>query len=94
MGKFPCALDGTAENFCLSIARRMMKFFAISEDEAVGRINEYWENKKIVGANLVYHREAEDWAKIIYYEESTWYWVEKWMKENTPKSRLYPKRQS
>jgi hypothetical protein len=89
MGKFPYALDGKAENFCLRIARRMMVFFNITEEEAAGRINDYWKKEKIVGINLVYHREGDDWAKLIYYEAGTWYWVDKWMTENTPRPRKY-----
>ena len=91
MGKFPCAIDTQAETFCLRIARRMKTFFEISEDEAIGRVNEFFSNTKIGGpAEIAYHRVAEDWAKLIYYEEGTWYWVDKWMKEHTPKPRPYP----
>ena len=88
--KFSFDADEDGKSFGLQIARAMVDIFDISMAEAVGRINREWKNVRIYGVNQVYRREPEEWAKIIYYEVGTWWWVDKWMAENTPKPKPYP----
>lgn len=87
---FSFELDNRGKSFCLRIARDMMNLFNISMPEAIGRINKQWKGLKIIGENLVYHRGSEEWAKIIYYEDGTFWWVKEWMDENEPKPKPYP----
>lgn len=83
-------VDEEGREFCLNVASEMVKTFGIPMSEAVGRINKHWQGQKIIGTDIVYHRLEEEWAKIIYYEDGTWWWIEKWMAENTPKAKPYP----
>lgn len=82
--------DERAKQFCLKIAKEMTRTFGISMSEAVGRINKEWKTQKIFGDSLVYHRVSEEWAKVIYYENGTYWWVDSWMAEHTPKPKPYP----
>jgi hypothetical protein len=82
--------DERAKSYALRIARTMVRLFYIPFSEAVGRINREWKNKRIIGLNQIYRRDPEEWAKLIYYEDGTYWWVEKWMAEHTPKPKPYP----
>lgn len=75
--------------FCLEIASEMAKIFNISISEAIGRINNQWKGVRIDG--MVYHHNAESWAKTIYYENGAFWWVDEWMAKHTPKPKPYPK---
>jgi len=74
--------------FCLEIANEMVKAFGIPISEAIGRINKQWNSTRIDG--MVYHKTSEAWAKTIYYEDGTFWWVDEWIAEHTPKPKPYP----
>lgn len=79
------------KTLCLRVARDMVRLFDISRAEAIGRINREWKNsEKFLNSNLVFHVDSEEFAKNIYYEDGTWWWVKDWMAENTPKVKPYP----
>lgn len=82
--------DAKGKSYGLRIARTMAILFNIPLSEAIGRINRDWKNVKIFGVNQVYRRSPEEWAKIIYYEPGTYWWVDEWMAEHTPKPKPYP----
>ena len=82
--------DEDAKSYGLRIARTMVRLFNIPLSEAIGRINRDWKDKKIFGPDQIYRRDPEEWAKMIYYESGTFWWVEKWMAQHTLKSKPYP----
>lgn len=82
--------DKRAKQYCLEIAQEMVKLSEIPMSEAIGRINREFKGKRIFGPNQFYIRYPEEWAKLIYYEDGTFWWVEKWMAEHTPKPKPYP----
>lgn len=82
--------DERAKLFCLEIAQEMIRLFEISMSEAIGRINREFKDERIFGPNQIYRRDPEEWAKTIYYEPGTYWWIEKWMAEHTPKPKPYP----
>ena len=82
--------DSRGKSYGLRIARTMVRLFNIRLSEAIGRVNRDWAGVNIFGSDQVYRRDPEEWAKTIYYEDGTWWWVEKWMAENTPKPKPYP----
>lgn len=93
MRKFLFAVDQEAESFWEEVAEKMVILFNISKDEAIGRINEQWKNTIIGGSDhITYHENTEYWAQFIYYENGTYWWLDDWMKANTPKPGRYPKR--
>lgn len=83
-GEFPCAGDSEALAFCCEIAEEMVRVHGISRSEAVARVNRQWSEPDdpsgrvprcwIVGADLVYHDEAANWATGIYFGfEGRWW---------------------
>lgn len=55
----------------------MMSLFHITEEEAVGRINNSFKNQQIVGIyDFVYHELPDFWAKTIYYGSDVFWWIE------------------
>jgi hypothetical protein len=88
--EFSFELDEQGKLFCSKIASDMVRLFNIPTSEAVGRINKQWKTVKIIGPSLLYHQSSDEWAKTIYYEDGTFWWVDEWMAKNTPKSKPYP----
>jgi hypothetical protein len=82
--------DRRAKEYCVEIAKEMVRLFEIPLSEAIGRINREFKNERIFGPDQFYRRDPAEWAKTIYYEVGTWWWVEKWMAEHTPKPKPYP----
>lgn len=83
--------DEKTKLYCLKIAIEMTNIFNISMNEAIGRINNQWKKSKdFIDSGLVFHKNPISWAKTIYYEDGTWWWVEEWMAEHTPKPKPYP----
>lgn len=88
--KFTFDADPDGKSYALKIARTMVRLFDIPLSEAIDRINRDWKEKTIFGPNQIYRRDPEEWAKRIYYEPGTYWWVDEWMTENTPKPKPYP----
>jgi hypothetical protein len=94
-GEFPCAGDMKALAFCREMAGEMVRAFGISHAEAVARVNRQWSEPGpsgrvprvwIVGLDLAYHQEPDDWAGDIYYgKDSRW-----WHPEAHPRPLLPP----
>lgn len=87
MNKFLFITDHDSEEYCVQIVREMVSLFGITEDEALGRLNQAFADQVIVGDDLpFYHEMPTYWAKSIYYEPGV-YW---WLSEQGLKSRPYP----
>lgn len=77
MSVFSFRTDKKSEAFCLRIAQEMRHLFNMSETEAIKRINRQCMGKEWVGPNHVYyHESADEWAKFIYYEGDSYWWME------------------
>lgn len=75
--------------YCLAIALEMVQQFHISEDEAIGRISEFWEGNDITDEDdMIYHESPKDWAAIIYSDDEFWWKVED---KTQLKPRKYPR---
>jgi hypothetical protein len=75
MSRFAFQTDDRSEAFCNEIVDELVKQFAISEQEAVGRVNRKWAKLgRIVEPNYIYHESPGDWAKMIYYGKSSKWW--------------------
>ena len=87
MKKFSFPVDDRGKGFCCAIAYEMVRLFSISEDEAVGRINQAWRNVKLIEAeHPLYHEDEAFWANDIYYgHDSKW-----WKKPEDLKPQPYP----
>jgi hypothetical protein len=85
--EFSFLLDAEGRAFCDEIIATMVGLFGISEQEALGRINNHWKNYALLGKdNIVYHELADFWAKTIYYEDGAYWWLD----SAELKPRLYP----
>jgi hypothetical protein len=86
MIRFAFDTDAKSQQYCEDIVSAMMGFFAITEEEAVGRVNRQWSRLgKMTGEyNWLYHESPEDWAKIIYYGPDTRWWDERVQKVPQP----------
>ncbi len=71
---FSFQADERGKSYALRIARTIVRLFDISLDEAIGRINRQRKDQSIFGPDQIYRRDPEEWAKLIYYEEGTWWW--------------------
>ncbi len=91
MNEISFEADEKTKLYCLRIAEEMSTLFGISMAESIGRINNQWsKSKQFIDSGLVFHEMPGEWAKAIYYEEGTFWWVETWMTEHTPKPKPYP----
>jgi hypothetical protein len=83
--------DEETKSYCLEIANEMTKILKITMSEAIGRINNQWDkNREFISSGLIFHQDIHSWAKTIYYEDGTFWWVEDWVAENTLKPKPYP----
>ena len=70
-------IDREGEEYCIEIALLMVSLFQITEEEAVGRINDHFKYQKIVVSDHpVYHELPDFWAKTIYYGPAVYWWIE------------------
>ncbi len=70
------------------IAREMTSVFGIGLDEATGRIRRSWGGQEFVSkyaAMALWHRDAGEWARQIYYGGQPW-----WRGWPTPEPVPYP----
>ncbi|MEU4250718.1 hypothetical protein AB0F15_25255 [Amycolatopsis sp. NPDC026612] len=81
-GEFLCAGDAEALEFCRGIVEEMVAGLGVTRVEAVARVNRQWSAPHpggrtpriwIVGLAMVYHEDAEFWARVIYYGED-YFW--------------------
>ncbi len=91
MAIFPFKTDKKSEVFCLSIVRKMVVLFGISEHEAIRRISRHWgHEREIVGQDIIYHETADDWAATIYYGHNSYWWIADRASSNLPPLRPLP----
>lgn len=60
------------------IAREMVILFPITMDEAIGRINRFWQGRDItteVEVDMLLHEEPDSWAKTVYYGRNSKWWL-------------------
>lgn len=69
-------VDSDGGRFCEEIVEVMVNHFGITRDEAVERINRHWRGQKILGEDVIYHEDAEYWAKTIFYGKDSLWWLE------------------
>ncbi|WP_138753541.1 hypothetical protein [Paenibacillus sinopodophylli] len=88
-GNFKFKTNLELEIFSLMIAQLMVDQFQISDDEAIGRISQFWEGKDLLGSiDVIYHEDCEYWANQIYYDNEPWWRVED---KTQLRVRKYPK---
>jgi hypothetical protein len=76
-GNFNFKTSLESEIFSLLIAQLMVEQFQISEDEAIGRISQFWEGHDLSSEeHVVYHKTCEYWVNYIYYDDELWWRVE------------------
>lgn len=74
--KFEFITDDKSQEYCESIANVMINLFSITDEEAIGRINRYWNGMELIGKyHVLYHEEEDEWAHIIYYGNESKYWT-------------------
>lgn len=76
MSMFEFRTDNESETYCLDIVREMNRLFAISENEAIGRMNRAWKGIEFIGSDdLIYHEDEKYWANTIYYGKDSYWWM-------------------
>lgn len=76
MNLFKMKTDQESQEYLLNIKSEMVNRFAISEEEAIGRINNYFENMEFIGYKLMlYHEDETYWANTIYYGKDSEWWL-------------------
>ncbi|OKP94998.1 hypothetical protein [Paenibacillus sp. P46E] len=88
MEKFSFVTTDESEKFCEEIILEMIRLFNISDEEAWGRLNEFWKTP-FGEEDIRYHEGDEFWAKTIYYGPN----IRWWKREGDPtlKPVPYPK---
>lgn len=76
MNPFVMEVDQRSTAYLMSIVKTMIQLFSISEEEAYGRINNYWFGQNMLGDQLMlYHEDEEYWSKTIYYGKNSFWWL-------------------
>ena len=73
--RFLFQVDARGRAFCDRIADEMIRRFGISEDEALGRINELWRGVDFEPQDLRYHETEEYWANDVYFGHGSLWWM-------------------
>jgi hypothetical protein len=77
MSRFRFPTDSQSRDYLELIVEAMKELFGISDEEAVGRINRMWGAIEFVGPDdAIYHEGPDYWAKTIYYDESSFWWMD------------------
>ncbi|SDM30485.1 hypothetical protein [Paenibacillus jilunlii] len=80
MKKFRYGTTEEAQEFCEGIMIEMIKLFNISEEEAWGRVNDFWKSPFKEDYDISYHETFNYWANTIYFgKEARW-----WKRESDP----------
>ena len=66
--------DTHADEFRREIAAELVRRFGISEDEAIGRINQQWGH---LGEflSIAYHETTEYWAHHLDFGHDSYWWI-------------------
>jgi hypothetical protein len=69
--------DDESSAFIDEIAATMVALFGIHREEAVGRINQFWNGQSFTGPlDLIYHEDQEFWAKTVCYGADVMWWLD------------------
>ncbi|MBP2114948.1 hypothetical protein [Paenibacillus silagei] len=71
MEKFSLATTKEAQEFCECIVIEMIQLFNISEEEAWGRVNDFWKSPFDEEYDMSYHKTYGFWANTIYFGPET-----------------------
>jgi hypothetical protein len=75
MMKFSFIADQMAQEYCEDIVHEMTELFGITEDGAIGRVNDRWSGLEMIGPDqILYHDSITYWANIIYYGPGKRWW--------------------
>lgn len=86
MKKIRVATTKEAQEFCEGIVMEMIQLFNISEEEAWGRVNDFWKRPFNEDYDIRYHETYNYWANTIYYgKETSW-----WKREGDPTLKPVP----
>ena len=76
--KFEFRTTEEAFDFCKEIAECMIKDFGISQEEAIGRINQAWRNSHFDEEwDIRFHELPETMAYMLYYGPDSQWWKRK-----------------
>ncbi|MFG1605157.1 hypothetical protein [Actinoplanes sp. NPDC049265] len=74
MGLKPRMSD-RARRFVGQVVYQMAARFPITQDEAVGRVNQTWGHIDYIGdTDLIFHQSPDEWARDIYYGPDSRWW--------------------
>ncbi|WP_169091439.1 hypothetical protein [Paenibacillus sp. PL91] len=72
--KFTFKTNQDSQDYVIAIAAFMMKSYKVSNEEAVGRINNFWCGNDFTDENsMLFHETPEFWANEIYLEDEFWW---------------------
>lgn len=72
-------------NYLMLIVEAMIKEFSISNEEAIGRLNNHWSQyESPFDDDLLFDESPKNWAYIMYYGYDSEWW-------NKSKDELVPK---
>lgn len=72
---FSFTMEEKAEAYIRAIIGEMIRLFAISEDEAIGRLNDKWRGLKFTDEDDELFRETPNWwAKNTYFGHDSVWW--------------------
>ncbi|MCR8843757.1 hypothetical protein NQ117_08660 [Paenibacillus sp. SC116] len=88
MDKFKFISRKDSIKICELIVKEMINEFGISEEEAVGRMNELWQNTERgpidKDEDFLNYESSNSWAFIVYYGNNDQWW-------NKSKSQMKPR---
>ncbi|MEM7157757.1 MAG: hypothetical protein AAF799_33255 [Myxococcota bacterium] len=64
------------ERLCREIVLEMMRLFALSDIEALARLNDAWRNVGFEVDDLRHHETADFWATTLYYGQASAWWLD------------------
>lgn len=78
MSCFNFKTNEESDIFFLEIANKMVNYFKITHEEAIGRINKQWSTvDTTIDFDYITHELTSDWAYIVYYGHSSRWWKRK-----------------
>lgn len=68
--------DEESQLYCEEIVREVIRLFGLSEEEAIGRLNQALSGLDMTGENSIYENTPEWWAKTLCYPPNILWWNE------------------
>ncbi len=70
------ATNAKSDAYCREIVAEMVRLFELTEQEAVGRLNQHWRGQDILDEyDIVYHELPEHWAHVVYLGRDSYWWI-------------------